>query len=310
MAVAQRGIFPKQMDRDITNMYLDELDQAYSEYERVAKQEDFPKGKEVRKAELTGLGDVEEISEGGRPAFDVPEEGNEKAVEATKYGLGFMITEEMLDDDFHGKIAKVSSTLARSAVDKVNELYFSLFNDGDDTHTSWDGAYIFSDSHTTLKSGDTIDNLTGSALAETTLQAAFEYFDNVPDEAGRKTMIEGDHLMVPVELRWMANRLARQRGGYTDNTDDKPSLGMNDMTTNPDNGYVNGWDTAVYKFLSDDDSWFFISKKLHDMGLYWKKRITLVSTDDWQTDTRMYKVTFRLKAATFDYRGVYGGFVS
>jgi hypothetical protein len=306
MATAQRGIFPKQMDRDIVDMYMDRLASRYSEYERCAKQEDFPKGKEYRAAEITGIGDVEQISEGGRPAFDVPAEGNEKGVEATKYGLGFMITEEMLDDDFHGKIKQVSGTLADAAVDYVNQLFFSLFNDGNDTHTSWDGEYIFSNSHTTLKSGDTIDNLAAGALTETTLQAAFEYFDDLVDGAGRKTMIEGDHLMVPVNLRWMGNRLLRQMGGITTETSENPPMGGNDMTTNPSNGYVNGWDLGIYKYLTNDTFWYFISKKEHDMRLLWKKRITLQSTDDWQTDTRMYKVTFRTKAAAFDYKGVYG----
>lgn len=297
------------MDRDIIDMFMDRLATRYSEYERSSiKQKDIPKGKEYRAAEITGLGDVEEIGEGGRPAFDVPEEGNEKGVEATKYGLGFMITEEMMDDDYHGKIKGVSGTLGDAAVDKVNVLAFDLYNSGNDTHTSWDGEYIFANSHTTLKSGDTIDNLGGAALSETALQAAFEYYDDLVDGAGRKTMIEGDHLMVPTELRWMGNRLLKQAGGYTDNSTDKPSLGDNDMTTNPSNGYVNGWTLGIYKYLTSSTNWFFISSEYHQMMLLWKKRVTMQSSDDFQTDTRMYKVTFRCKAAAFDYKGVYGYF--
>lgn len=308
MATAHRGIFPKQMDRDIVDMVLDSIATKYSEYERIAKQDDFPKGKEYRSAEITGVGDVEEISEGGRPAFDVPAEGNEKGVEATKYGLGFMITEEMMDDDYHGKIMKVPATLGNAAVDKVNVLYFDLFNSGDDTHTSWDAAYIFSDTHATIKSGDTIDNKGAAALSETSLNSAFEYFDNVVDEAGRPTMIEGDHLMVPTELRWMGGRLLRQAGGISAAASNAVNMGLNDMTTNPDNGYVNGWDLGVYKYLTVSTNWFMVSKKLHEMKLLWKKRITVQSSDDWQTDTRMYKVTFRVKPAAFDYRSVYGYF--
>lgn len=307
MATTHRGIFPKQMDRDIVDMFMDKLAERYSEYEYAAKQKDFPKGKEYRAAEITGLGDVEEIGEGGRPTFDVPAEGNEKGVEATKYGLGFMVTEEMLDDDFHGKVKGVSSTLGDAAVDKVNTLFFSLFNDGDDTHTAWDGSYIFANDHTTLKSGDTIDNLGAAALSETSLQAAFEYYDDLVDGAGRKTMVEGDHLMIPVELRWMGNRLLRQMGGISAASDTAEVSG-NDMTTNPQNGYVNGWDLRVYKYLTSATNWFFISKKYHEMMLLWKKRITMQSSDDFQTDTRMYKVTFRMKAAAFDYKGVYGYF--
>lgn len=305
MATAIRGIFPKQMDRDIVDMVLDTLSTSYSEYERVARQEDFPKGREYRKAEITGVGDVTTISEGGRPEFDVPAEGNEKGVEATKYGLGFMITEEMMDDDFHGKIMQVPKTLGAAAVDKVNTLYFAQFSDGNDTTTSWDNAYLFA-THTTIKSGDSITNLGSAALSETALQGAFEYFDDVVDEAGRKTNIEGTHLMVPVALRWMGNRLARQQGGISAAASNAVNMGLNDMTTNPANGYVNGWDLGVYKYLTSDTDWFFIDKAKHEVMLLWKKRITVQSSDDWQTDTKMYKVTFRVKPAAFDYRQVYG----
>jgi len=307
MATAHRGIFPKQMDRDIIDMFTDRLATRYSEYERIAKQKDIPKGKEYRAAEITGLGDVEEIGEGGRPVFDVPAEGNEKGVEATKYGLGFMITEEMMDDDYHGKIAGVSSSLGEAAVDKINTLYFDLFNSGNDTHTSWDSAYIFADAHTTLKSGDTIDNLGAAALSETALQGAFEYYDDLVDGNGRPTMIEGDCLMIPPDLRWMGNRLLRQMGGIS-TSGTAPDLSGNDMTTNPQNGYVNGWELQILKYLTSATNWFFISKEYHQMMLLWKKRITMQSSDDFQTDTRLYKVTFRMKAAAFDYKGVYGYF--
>lgn len=304
MATAHRGAFPKQMDRDIIDMFMDRVSTRYSEYEKVANQKDIPKGKEYRAAEITGVGDVEEIGEGGRPAFDVPVEGNEKGAEATKYGLGVMFTEEMLDDDYHGKIEGTAQTLADAAVDKINTLYFDLFSSGDDTHQSWDSAYAFSN-HTTIKSAETITNLSTSALSETAFQAAFEYFDDLVDGAGRKTMIEGDHLMVATDLRWMGNRLLRQAGGVS-TSGTAPDLSGNDMTTNPENGYVNGWTLGVYKYLSAATDWFFINRAQHQFFLLWKKRVTIQSTDDFQTDTRMYKVTFRCKPSVFDFRQAYG----
>jgi hypothetical protein len=307
MAIAQRSLFPKQMDRDIIDMYMDRLAKYPSEYEGVAKQENFPKGREYRAAEISGLGSVEVIGEGGRPAFDTPVEGHEKAVEAVKYGLGYMITEEMMDDDYHGKIKGVAGTLADSAKDMVNVRFFSLFNDGNDTHTSWDGSYVFA-AHTTMKSGGTLTNIGTSALAETTFQAAFEYYDKLTDEAGRKISVKGDRLLVPTELRWMANRLANQRGGIS-TSGTAPNLGLNDMTTNPSNGYVDPWQVVVCRYLTASTAWFFISSKDHDARLLWKKKITLQSSDDWQTDSRLYKVTFRVVPAVFDYKGMYGAFV-
>lgn len=307
MATAQRGLFPLQMDRDIVDMFMDRLSTSYSEYEGVAKEKPFPKGRFYSAAEISGLGPVAEIGEGGRPEYDVPAEGNNKSVEAVKYGLGYMITEEMRDDDYHGKILEPAGTLAASAKDKVNELFFSLFNDGDDTHTSWDGAYVFADTHTRLKGGANVDNKGAAALSETALQAAFEAYDNMEDESGRKINIQGDLLLVPTALRWMAGRLANQFGGIS-TSGTAPNMSGNLMTVNPEHGIVPGWSYKVCKYLTVATNWFFISKADHQALLLWKKKITLQNADDFQTDTRMYKVTFRVKPAVFDYKGLYGYF--
>jgi phage major head subunit gpT-like protein len=296
------------MDREIDEMFMDHLMKYPSEYEMVANTKNFPKGRRYVQAEISGLGQVRAIAEGGRIEFDTPVEGHRKSVEAEKYGLGFQVTEEMLDDDFHDKVSQVAGTLADSAKDKINVEYFSLFNDGNDTHTAWDGQFVFDD-HTTLKSGETITNLDSTALSETSLQAAFEYFDSLVDEAGRKIKVVPDMLLVPTELRWTAARLAKQTGGITAPADTAESSG-NIMTVNPTHGVVDPWQYYVCRYLIDDNSWFFISKKDHQLYLLWKKMIALESSDDFHTGTRLYKVTTRFKPAAFDYKAVYGSFVA
>jgi phage major head subunit gpT-like protein len=305
----QRNAFPLQMDREIDDMFHDRLQNYPSEYQMVANISRMPKGRRYVAAEISGLGNVKVIEEGGRVTFDTPAEGHRKEVEATQYGLGYQVTEISIEDDYHGKVVAVASTLSDAMEDKVNVEFFSLYNDGNDTHQSWDSKYIFADDHTTLKSGDTIDNLGAAALSETSLQAAFEYFDKLVDEAGRKIRVEPDYLLVPTELRWMAGRLSRQTGGYTDNTDNKPTLGMNDMTTNSSNGYVGGYQVHICRYLTDAESWWLGSKKDHQMNLMWKRDITLESADDFHTGNRLYKVTSRFVTACFDYKPVYGAYV-
>jgi hypothetical protein len=303
-----RNQFPYQMDKVIDDMFMDRLEDYPSEYEQVAKIENFPKGRYYTAAEISGLGDVRLISEGGRVEFDTPVEGHRKQVEAVKYGLGFQVTEEMVDDDFHDKISQVAGTLAESAKEKVNIEFFSLFNDGNDTHTAWDSAYIFADAHTTLKSGDTIDNLGASALSETTFQAAKEYFDGLVNEAGRKAYVRPDMLLVPTELQWMANRLQMQTGAIS-TSGVVPDMSGNLNTANPSNGFVDPWKVFVSRYLTDAETWFLLSSKDHQMKLLWKKQITLESSDDFHTGARMYKVTMRFYPACFDYKPVYGAFV-
>lgn len=311
-----RNNYPLQFDREIDEMFMDRLMKYPSEYERIAQSKTFPKGRRYVQAEISGLGQVRIISEGGRVEFDTPVEGHRKSVEAIKYGLGFQVTEEMQDDDFHEKTGQVAGTLADSAKDKINVEYFSLYNDGNDVETAWDGQFIY-DTHTTLKSGDTITNIDTTALSETSLQAAFDYYYNLVDEAGRKIQVMPDTLMVPVALRWTANRLRNQMGGIT-GTGSEPGSGAttssaelsgNMNTVNPDMGITGGWRIEVCRYLTDNETWFLQSSRDHQNMLLWKKQITLESGDDFHTGAHLYKVTTRFKPAAFDYKGTYGSFV-
>lgn len=305
-----RPNYPYQTDKEIDDMFTDYLMEYPSEYERAAsggQSKPLGKGRYYTVAQISGLGDVVAIPEGGRVTFDTPVEGHYKQVQASKYGLGFAETEEMEEDDFHGKIPSVVESLSASAMDKVNIDYFSLFNDGNDTHTAWDAAYVFADSHTTMKSGDTIDNLGAAALSETSLQAAFEYFDNLVDEAGRKVNLKLDAVWVPTALQWTGHRLRNQMGGIS-TSGTAPNLSGNQMTTNPANGAVDSWRLEVFRYLTDDETWFAVSDK-HQALLLWKRQIRMEHGNDFHTGSRLHKVTMRYVPAVFDYKGLYGAFV-
>lgn len=302
-----RNAYPYQFDKDIDEMFMDRLMAYPSEYEQIANVQTFPKGRYYIEAEISGLGDVRVVSEGGRFEFDTPVEGHRKSVEAVKYGLGFQVTEEMEGDDYHGKIKQVAGTLADSAKDKINVEYFSLYNDGNDTHTAWDGSYIFA-AHTTMKGGDTVTNIGTNALSETTLQAAFQYFQGLVDEAGRKLKVVPDQLMVPIELQWLAGQLHRQSGAIS-TAAAAPNMSGNLMTTNPGNGFVEAWSPIVCRYLTASNAWFLQSKAQHQLFLLWKKKITMESADDFHTSSRLYKVSTRFKPAAFDYKPSYGAFV-
>lgn len=313
MAVAMTGKFPKHLDRDIDKIFTNEYSRYPKQYAKVAKNVPFPKGNHYTEAHVSNLGQMRQIGEGQGVDFDLPEEGREKTIYPVKFGLGFQVTEEMVEDAVHPNIPKMAKSLGISANHTVELRFWDLFNSGNDTHTSDDGEYIFSGSHSTLKSGDTIDNIDTSALSETSFQAAFEYFDTLVDEAGYPVFTSLSGLLVPTKLRWMAHTLAKQKGGITTPDSDTAEASGNLMTTNPENGYVDSWQVMVIRYLDaafggDDETWFAISPD-HDMRLSWKRKIRMEAGDDFHTGNRLYKATMRFQTAAFDYKGVYGSFV-
>lgn len=299
MAVANRANFPNLLDKAIDKTFMDALANTESEYQKIAKVESPMPGESIVESEISGLGNLYEMTEQGRVTYDTPVEGHKKARYYSKYGLGFQVTEEMIQDEVHDKIMKMPAALGEAAMQKINLIFFDLFNSGFDTHTSWDGQYIFDTDHTTLKSGDTISNDgTAADLSETSLQAAFEYFDKLKTESGYPMSLTPSTLLVPVDERWTAMKLMsgdRVLG----------SANNDQLTTNPSYGMVPGWKVVVSKYLTDDDAWFLLSDK-HDFRLVFKKKPTMDKYDDFDTGNRLYKVTTRFAAFANQYKGAYG----
>ncbi len=298
--------YPKQFEKNINKMYMDAAANYVTEYDKIFKVEQAPAGRYYREAELSGLGQLRAIKEGGRVDFDAPVEGHDKQVAFdTIYGLGAQITQIAMEDDYHGKIAQVPKTLAESALNKIETVAFGVFNNGFSTETAWDGKPLFSNAHTMLN-GEVVSNLGSSDLSETSLQAAFEYFWKLKNESGRPIRVQPDILLVPIELTWMAARLAQQLGGITTETADLPNMIGNIMTTNPKYGIVPGWKAHVSRFLTDADTWFLGSLKDSSLRVMFKSKPKLESADDFATGSALFKVTTRFRAFAMGYKAWYG----
>jgi hypothetical protein len=309
MAVVNSGILSKQFDRDILKMFMNRYGSRATEYDKLFKIEEAPPGRTFRSAEISGLGNAVEIPEGSGVPFDFPEEGNDKSVDFPQTGLGFQVTEMMLEDLVHAPLKSMSETLADSMMNRVEIDCFRLFNLGATPLASGgegasDGKPIFATDHQTLKSKTIISNLGTAALSETGLQAAFEYFDTLVNESGFPLPdLKLKRLIVPTGLRWIAMRLAKQSGGISASVD----LSGNDMTTNPANGYVGAWEVHISNFLQDADAWFTMAEN-HQFILMWKRKTRMQAGDDFQTGNRLYKATNRFRAFCLDYKPVYGSF--
>lgn len=301
--ITNTKVFPNHLDRDVSKIFFDQYLGTPSEYDRIAKVGQAPAGNHHTEAELSPLGNLRSIGEGEGVTFDFPVEGHKKTVYYEKFGLAFQITEEMLEDDLTGNFKGMPSKLGKAANMKREVEFWSLFNNGFDSETSWDGQYIFDTDHTTLKSGDTIDNDgTAASLSETSLQAAFEYFDGVgdgvKDEAGNPVLMTPKYLVVPSELRWTANQLMK-------NTMNIGSANRDLNTVSPSNDMVNPYELIVSRWLTDSNAWFLLAEE-HDFRFWWKKQATIDSTDDWFTGNALFKVTMRFLPFVMDYKGAYG----
>ena len=301
--ITNTKVFGNHLDKDVDRIFFDEYSVAPSEYEKIAKVKDAPAGDHYTEAEISPLSDLREVPEGDGIQFDMPVEGNKKVIYYDAYGLGFQITPQMYKDDLTGNFKQMPSKLAKSAAQKPNVVFFNQFNSGFNggTQTSWDGLPIFATNHVTLKSGQTIANApaTAGSLSETTLQAAFEYFDNLIDEAGNPLLFSGGFtLLVPNQLKYSAMKLMKNVGAI--------GTANNDMNVaNASEGLFGGYNLHVSRYLTSASAWFLVSNE-HTHTFCWKDRPELSSADDFYTGNALFKVWERFAAFTMDYKPSYG----
>lgn len=307
MAITNTKDFGNHLDKDINNIFFDGYMDAPAEYTQIVSPEMAPMGDHYTGAELSPLGELREMAEGEGIEFDIPAEGHKKTVYYKIFGLGFQITKKMYRDDLFQNFKKMPAKLSKSARNKEETEFWDLFNSGfGTTQTAWDGLPIFSynaaigSTHSTLKSYEAINNepSTAGSLSETTLQAAFEYYDTLIDEAGMPIVMRPNTLIVPTQLRYTAGKLMKNAG----------ILGSanNDMNTmNPANGLVDAYRLHVGRFLTSSTAWFLVSND-HDLHFFWKQRPLMESADDFATGNALFKVTTEFLPFCMGYKGLYG----
>lgn len=322
-----RGAYPYQFDKEIAKMVYGKYADYQKEWDKIAKVSNFPAGKTYTEAEISGLGGLRAMGEGEAISYDVPVEGHKKSIQTIKFGLGFQRTEEMSSDELYQMSDKMSSSLSKSAVQCAEQNFFNLFNSGwaaaTTPVTAWDAVSVFSLTgvgHYTLKSNTKIVNGVASDLSQTSLEAAFQYFDGLVDEAGMPIIAKPTKLLIPYGLKWVANDLLKSTGRVWDYSVKASGLvsgtvGSNAVAggpnngmlngANPSNGIVDGWSIFASRYLTDTNGWYLISDQA-DARFMWKKKPTMSSTSDFDTDNMMYKLVMRFAVGVFDYKGMYG----
>lgn len=109
-------------------------------------------------SELHDMSLFQSIGEGSEYTFDRPKQGANKTLVVAKYGLGFSISEEAVDDGKWDLIGDMTRKLARSGYESQQIQAMAVFNNGfGSSQVTADGVSLFNTAHT-LPSGTTFRN--------------------------------------------------------------------------------------------------------------------------------------------------------
>jgi len=250
-------------------------------------------------SELGDLQNFSAVDEGTDYQFVSPRAGAPKSFRPVKYGLGFQISREAVDDGKFSMVADQMKALAESAIDSQEQAAMDIFNNGFVTtyNTGRDALALFSTAHT-VPSGLTFRNRasTHADLSVSSLDAALVDFETQQiRDSGKIVNMRPRVLLVPPASRRYAQELI--------GSDLKADTANNNMNSLKGEGLI----VMSSARLTDTDAWFLLAAP-EKTGLKLIKRsgIETSSKEEFDNDTIKYKSRYREVIGFDDAYGVWG----
>lgn len=252
---------------------------------------------------------LEEVAEGSEYSFKSPKQGASKTLNMVKFGLGFSISEEMVDDGKFDHIADMTRKLARSAKETQEIQAMNIFNNGFGTETTADGSSIFSAAHALPSGGSYRNKLSVDAdLSSTSLETMLsDYETEFVGDSGIIYNLRPKVILVHPDNK----RLAKELIG-SDLKPEVTTFGTDGVTNinNMNSFKGEGLRVITSPHLTDADAWFMLSEPA-DTGLriISRKPIETKAADPavgWASDSILYKARYREKIGATHGYGVFG----
>jgi len=246
---------------------------------------------------MFGLASVK--PEGQGIDYDTAQQGFLTRYTHVTYGLGFIITREMVDDDLYDVIGKKRAGGLAFSMRTTKEIIGSLVYDRAVTsgYTGGDGVVLLSASHVNVAGGNYSNITTAATLSEATLEDLC--IDIMQAENDRELPISliPECLIISPSLVFEADRILNSplRVGTADN----------DLNALKNMGKFPGG-VKVNHYLEDQNAYFIRTNCPDGMKYFSRRADDFTMDNDFDTDNAKYKATGRYSFGWTDPRGLYG----
>lgn len=236
--------------------------------------------------------------EGDAIPFQRMNQGYQKEYNHTTYGLGAIVTREMVEDDQYGIIQQIPRLLSEAMVRTEETINTNVLNNGFDTaFTGADGQPLFSTAHPNAGiGGGTQRNtpLTQSDLTQTSLEAALIDIMDFRDENNQRVVISPKTLVVSRSDYFNATKILE--------TKFKVGAADNDINVISNMNLK----LVVTNYLTDQDAWFLITDAMNGLTCYMRRGAEIDRDNDVSTQNLAIVTTMRFDSGWTDWRGAYG----
>jgi len=241
-----------------------------------------------------------EIPEGTEYTFSRPKQGANKTFSISKYGLGFSISEEAVDDGKFEFISDAVKKMAKSAKESQEISAMNVINNGFSSTTVANGLSLFSTAHT-LPSGLTFRNrpTTHVDLSPSALDAALTDMETqfIGDSGIIYRMAPKVLLVHPSQRRYALEVIGSD-------------LKADSMDNNMNSLKSDGLRVVSSPHLTDTDAWYLLCDP-SDTGLRIISRKPIETkaggeSVGFHNDSILYKTRYREQVGAINGYGIWG----
>jgi hypothetical protein len=291
------GSFPKALWPGVKKWYGQAYDDYQTEYDKLFEKFSSDKAWEEFVGKV-GLGLAVVKAEGAPITYDTEQQGFTTRVQHVNYALGFIITNEMIEDDQYMVVGeRRAKALARSLrhTKEINaaNMYNRAFNT---SYTFGDGKAMLVSDHPNV-SGGTWSNILSTAadLSEAALEQASIDIAGFTDDRGLLIAAKPTKLVIPRQLVFEAERILK--------TSQRVATANNDINALKTMGIIP--EVVVNHFLTDSDAWF-IRTDIPGLAYVERRAASFDQDNDFDTENAKFKASERYSFTCYDPRSVYG----
>lgn len=276
------------------NMYKDKPEEHTSVFDVMTSDKAYEETQE-----LAGFGLAPVKSEGGSISYDTTVNGYVTRFTNVTYGLGFIVTQEAVEDNqYKSQAEKRVRALRRSMRHTKETVAANIFNRAfNSSYLGGDGKEMIATDHPTA-SGSQSNELTVAAdLSEASLEDMFIQIMNATDTRGLRISLRPKKLIVAPNEAFNAERIVKS--ALQNDTANNAVNAIKSMGMLPEG-------VLVWSFLTDADAWFIKTDQSDGLKLFNRRSLALEKDSDFETGNFKHKATERYAFGWDDWRAVYG----
>ncbi len=247
---------------------------------------------------ISSFGLALQKSEGQAVTYDTEQQGFVDRYTHVVYALGFIITQELVDDDLYDVTGERKAKGLAFSMRQTKEIIGAnvLNRAFNASYTFGDGVSLLNAAHPKVAGGSFANQIAVAAdISEAALEQACIDIGKYTNDRGLRISVKPQKLVVPVDIDFETNKIMNTQ--Y--------EVGTNNNTVNlVRSRFPKG--VVVNHYLTDTDAWFILTNVPNGMTHFERKADSFAQDSDFDTDNAKFKASSRYSFGCSDKLSIYG----